>query len=182
MKYTAEQDQFLREAIPGRHWQEIVALFKERFGIELSKNQVCGKKRSLGVNSGVTGREKGCATPMSERYQIGDEMESRGNVWVKVAKGGSTGKSRSLYKSGLWEKKQNVVWERANGCPLPSGYVVMFIDNDRRNFDTANLIAVPIEISQAIYGMKIPHSDPQTMQACITMAQIRLALKRKGKQ
>lgn len=179
MNYTAEQNEFLRETIPGKHVQEIADAFELRFGIRLTKNQVRGKMRGLGVRSGVTGREKGCATPMSERYQIGDEMESRGNVWVKVSKGGSTGKSRSLYKSGLWEKKQNLAWQQANGKPLPEGWVVMFADGDRRNFDPENLMAVPIEVSQMVYGMKLPHHDRASLQACVTLARIRLALKEK---
>lgn len=182
MRYTDEHNDFLRQTIPGRHVQEIAEAFELRFGIKLTKSQVRGKMRSLGVTSGVTGREKGCETPMSEIYQVGDEMESRGNVWVKVAKGGSTGKSRSLYKSGLWKKKQNLVWERANGMELPEGHVILFADNDRKNFDPHNLVAVPLEVSRMVYGMKVGHYDRASLEACIALARIRIAMNEKRKR
>ena len=183
MTYTDEMKAFAREVRPGRNWDEFADLFEREFGTRLSRHQVQTLCRLAGTRKHAPTRGEGHhETPMSEKYQIGDEMEYRGNVWVKVAKGANPENARSIYKSGLWQKKQNLVWEQANGQPLPEGHVVMFADNNRRNFDPENLVAVPIGISQIVYGMKLPHHDRASLETCIALARVRSAISEKRKK
>nr|WP_275901160.1 HNH endonuclease signature motif containing protein [Paenibacillus periandrae] len=40
-----------------------------------------------------------------------------------------------------WRGKHQLVWEKNNG-PIPKGYVIIFGDGNRRNFDPNNLILI----------------------------------------
>jgi hypothetical protein len=53
--YTDEQNDFLREFIPGHTESEIVEAYRERFGVTLTLPQVGNRKTKLGVNSGTHG-------------------------------------------------------------------------------------------------------------------------------
>lgn len=59
----------------------------------------------------------------SERVNVDDYVE------IKVA------------DPRTWVGKHTFIWEEHNG-PVPKGYVVIFGDGDRRNFDPDNLILV----------------------------------------
>lgn len=59
--YTAEENDFFREYVPGHHWQEIADEFEKRFGRRLTQRQVNNRKIELGLKSGTVGgrHEKG---------------------------------------------------------------------------------------------------------------------------
>lgn len=65
---------------------------------------------------------------------IGAERISKeGILWRKVAD--------TRCKKIDWRPVHVIEWERVNG-PLPAGKVVIFADGNRRNFDSANLLAL----------------------------------------
>jgi hypothetical protein len=41
----------------------------------------------------------------------------------------------------VWKVKKTIIWEAANG-PIPKGYVVIFADRNKSNFDLDNLLLV----------------------------------------
>lgn len=53
MRWTAEQDDFLREYIPGHGEKECMEAFRERFGVEITKNQLSNRRQKLGVRHGT---------------------------------------------------------------------------------------------------------------------------------
>lgn len=70
----------------------------------------------------------------AEHYMpIGAERDIEGQLWVKVAD------VPNVAYTVNWKAWHVLVWERANGRPLPAGHVLRFGDNDHRNFDVANL-------------------------------------------
>lgn len=62
--------------------------------------------------------------------EVGAEKMHVGYVWVKVAEGGWP---------DAWRPKHHVLWESIHGAPPPPGYILSFIDRDRKNFDPTNL-------------------------------------------
>lgn len=54
-RYTDEQNDFLRSAIPGRSWRETADLYEERFGVRLTRSQVKNARKRLGVAVGRPG-------------------------------------------------------------------------------------------------------------------------------
>lgn len=79
-----------------------------------------------------------------------------------------------------WKLKHRHIWEQANGRELPSGWVVMFKDRDTRNFDPANLCAVPRGTAQAMNSMVgrdhgLEWHDAETFEAVRLMAEVNRA-------
>lgn len=70
---------------------------------------------------------------------VGSEYVSKGGyAMVKVAMWPTVPGSKDN-----WRLKHKWVWERENGREVPEGWVVVFADGDRGNFDPRNLAAVP---------------------------------------
>lgn len=84
-----------------------------------------------------------------------------------------------------WEFMHIVTWEEHNG-PVPEGYIVMFLDNNKENYDISNLICVPRAIIGAMakkgyYQIK----DPELKAAAYKVTELKVKsnrIKRRGKQ
>lgn len=58
-------------------------------------------------------------------------------------------------EAGLWRWKHYLIWEAANG-PIPEGFILKFVDGDRKNLSLDNLrLVTRKEIGQAV-GKKKP--------------------------
>jgi hypothetical protein len=120
-RYTPEEEQFIRDNMPGRKHAELMEMFNRRFGLSLTVLAIRGKIHNACFNAGS--KRKFC--PIGEEY-----LNSRGYAEVKVGPG-----------KNAWKSKHTLIWEAANG-PVPEGHVVMFADGDRSNFDPDNLLLV----------------------------------------
>lgn len=150
--YTEEQKLFLAKNIKGRTRKELCEMFNTYFGLNLGLNQITAYIKNNGLRSGIDARftegskpwnkgKKGIYTGGSQtqfkkgqrphNYKpVGSErVNSDGYVDVKIA------------DPNKWRAKHQLLWEEENG-PIPKGYVIIFGDGDRRNFQQDNLILV----------------------------------------
>ena len=149
-----EMSAYIQEIIPGHHEDEIRAMFLERFGIKLTKQQIKGVKTKYNIKSGTVGGqfEKGHDTwnrgrkMTQEQYEkmsktmfkkgqvphnwhpVGSERISDGYIMVKVA------------EPRKWRMKQRVVWEEHYGVKLKSNEMIVFLDGNKQNVNIDNLI------------------------------------------
>lgn len=152
--WTAEEESFMREFVPGHYSSEIVEEHNRRFpDYPVNANQVkrwkhlrgvkCGldckfKKGQASYNKGM----KGLKIPGSEKgwfkkgnvphnhVPVGTEvMGTIGYMMVKIA------------EPNKWKLKHKLVWEEANG-PVPKGCVLIFRDNDHTNCNLDNIILI----------------------------------------
>ncbi len=151
-KCTPEQHAFITEIVFGRSHREITGLVNDRFGTDLTADQVKAFISRNKLNTGRTGRfEKGSVpankgtkglssrnrttfakgnTPIN-RVPIGTEKHREdGYVYVKVQDG---------CKNANWKQKHLVVWEAANG-PVRADHVVLFANGDRTDIRLENLV------------------------------------------
>lgn len=152
-RYTEEEHGFMAGFVPGHSYKEIQAAFTEKFGWEISIQQVNSyianhhlntdrtgrfEKGHVPVNKGkkgvcVAGSEKGWFKkghiPPNYRPVGSERINADGYVEVKVA------------DPNKWELKHRVVWEAVNG-KIPKGYIIIFRDNDSTNTDISNLMLV----------------------------------------
>lgn len=150
--YTEEQKSFLTRNIKGRTRKELCEMFNKHFSLNLGLNQITAYVKNNGLSSGI-----------DARFRQGD------NPWNKGKKGICTGGEQTQFKKGQrphnykpvgservnsdgyvdvkiadpnkWRAKHQLLWEEENG-PIPKGYVIIFGDGDRRNFQQDNLILV----------------------------------------
>lgn len=125
---TNQEIEYLRENVKGRNVTELAELINKKFNTAFKSSHITYIKNKYNIRSGPIGRFKEGHTPL--RYKpIGHERIKNGHVYVKVAE-------PSVYIS-----KQRYVYEKYKG-KIPEGYIVIFADRDKRNFDIDNLILV----------------------------------------
>lgn len=98
-------------------------------------------------------------------------MRLDGYVEVKVAERPSRADCNDNFRA-----KHHLAWEEANGRPVPEGHAVVFADGDRRNFDPANLVAVPRGLLSTINREGIAYADAETLRAAMDVARARSAV------
>lgn len=72
-----------------------------------------------------------------------------------------------------WRAVHAIIWEEANGRPIPQGHIVIFKDRNRRNFDPANLELITLKENMR---RNTVHNLPKPLAELV---QLRGALNRK---
>ena len=152
----------------GQRMDDLQAEWREHFGFGISRGQVNIFRASHG-----TQRRNGHGGGRP-RVPVGTERESKdGYIVVKVAEEAGTPMSKDN-----WKLKHVHAYEQAHGA-VPQGCVVCFADGDRRNFDPANLVAVPRRLVGIMNDPSMPRwHDAESLQACMALAELKSAQSR----
>lgn len=183
--YTEEELRFLASTIPGRTWREVSEAFEKRFGTTLTKNQIIWAKQKLGVASGIRAGmfEKGNVPKQGSRFNVGDERRDKdGYVFVKVCESKHDNPQATRKAMKCWRLKSHIVWEEANGKPVPDDCQIVFANRDIEDFTPENLVAVPKSLFPIIRRNRIQYHDAETLKSAMLIAEIKRAKKRKKKQ
>lgn len=149
----------------GRPVADVCRDFEAEFGQPLRRTQVSLFRAEHGMQS----RRGNRAAHDWRRVPVGAERVSKGYVMVKVRELPEAPQSKDN-----WERKQVLVWERTRGLRLPGGWMVLFCDHDARNFDPANLKAIP----RALVG--VMNSGPAWSDRASCEAAVALAWLKRG--
>lgn len=150
-KFTDEEKAYLKEIIPGKKYVEIAQLATEKFGWNMTLEQVKGFCARYHITTGLTGcfpkgnephnkgkkgvYYKGCEktwfkkgnVPPQHRPVGSETIRKDGWVFVKVA------------EPNICREKHRVVWEQAYG-DIPKDAIITFVDNNKTNCNLNNLI------------------------------------------
>jgi hypothetical protein len=179
-KYTEDQICFLEAGYPIMSVGKLTKVFNKYFGTSKTVAAIKTAMTRRGIKSGRTGRfarggkpwntgtrgvvkpNAGCFKPGSvppNIKSVGHERIGRdGYVLVKVE-----GKDPLRGYNGHYRHKHVVVWEEHNG-EVPDGFVICFIDGDRRNFEIDNLELVS-RGELAVRNMLKMSSKPSELRA-----------------
>lgn len=91
---------------------------------------------------------------------VGSELINRGVVHIKIAR-------------NKWVPKHRYLWEQANG-PLPKGSIIIFANNDKRDFSPENLICITRRELAYMNKQKYNTDLPETKEAAILLSKIGL--------
>ena len=175
-KYTQEMLDWVEKHQAGITRQELADRFNAEFGFDtkaVNMISLCGKR---GWENGLSGRFKkggnawtrnrlGYST--SKRLPIGSESNDTGGYTiVKVS-----------HKHPRWIGKHVIKWQEVNG-EIPDGYMLRFLDGDKKNIELNNLICVPKKVS-AITNMRNPAntSNPELNKAILLTETLRYRLR-----
>lgn len=151
-QYTAEEQKFMKEYVPGHSYREIQKAFTEKFGWEISLGQVNSYIGNHHLNTGRTGRfQKGQEPPNKGKKGVcaaGCEKTwfKKGHIPANYRPVGSERVNKDGYievkvDPNKWRLKHRVVWEAVNG-KISKGYIIIFRDNDKTNTDINNLMLI----------------------------------------
>lgn len=193
--WTDEERGYLAEVAPGRTHEQICAMMTERFGDHFGGKRISAALKRYGIQTGLSGKfQKGCAggfvsdehrrnfiekgratrykpgnIPHNAKQPVGTERidAKDGYVWVKIAERKTD--PRSAHDN--WKPKHHLAYEQAYG-PIPEGCNVVFADHDKRNFDPANLVAVPRGIWAVISHKEMDYWDAESLRTCMLLAEV----------
>lgn len=75
-----------------------------------------------------------------------------------------------------WKLKQNLVWEKVSGKPLPIGHVVIFLDGNRQNYEPSNLHAVPLCVVGSVEKWNMHSEDAMLYKSALMYGELYFAM------
>lgn len=179
--YTQEQVDFLKATIKGTSRRELVALFNERFGLELSVSQIVGACKNRGLTNGRDGRFPSGHVPANKGMKgVGGWAPTqfpkghRPHNWQPAGSERVNGEGYvdiKIAEPNKWRAKHLVLWERENG-PLPKGFAIIFADGDNRNFSQDNLVKVSRKELAYLNRNRLISEHAELTKTAITVARI----------
>lgn len=140
----------------------VVDDFEREFGFRLTRTQVSQFRARYGV-----GRRAGHSNRGNDR-PIGYERDSgKGYILVKVRE-----KPDVPLSKDNWRMKHHLVWEEANGKPVPDDCEIVFADRDSSNLDPSNLVAVDKKLVGIINGNDLAYWDADSLRVAIARARL----------
>lgn len=163
IKWEEKHVNYLKDIYKGRYGSETAKLFNEKFGTNVSKYAIIGKLRTLGLRTGNPPR----ATKESHKCiqrPIGAKRVENGYVHIKVDdKFRNDSKNWKLYNRYLWEKYYG---------DIPENHVIIFLNNNNRDFRIENLQAIPRSIYQMMVINNLIYDDPELTKTGINIAKL----------
>lgn len=144
---------------------QTIDAFEEEFGVRLNRAQVSLFRSTYGTQKRIS---HGGGRPS---LPIGTEKPGKdGYIMVKVEEYPDVPQSKDN-----WRFKHHVAWEEANGEPIPKGWVVLFADRDKQNFDPSNLVAIPRKyVGRLNCGPR--YYDRESLLACLALVDLETAV------
>lgn len=182
-RYTKEEQEFMKQYVPGHSHREIQQAFCEQFGWNISINQVKTYIKNHKLNTGRTGRfEKGHVPANKGEKGVCAEgckktWFKKGNIQVNHRSVGSERINKDGYieikveEPNKWRLKHRVVWEMAHG-EIPKDHVIIFKDNDKTNTDIDNLILTEKGVNATLNKTGLCKMSGEFKETAILIAQL----------
>lgn len=131
----------------GKKWDEYMS--KEG---QIRSSKTWYKKGNISTNAVAVGTEK-------IKYYKNDNL---GYIYVKVCDG---------KKNKNWIPKQRYIYEQHYG-PVPEGYLVIFADGNRNNFDIKNLVLISKSENLVLNRNKMRYKDSELTKSSVNVAKL----------
>ena len=189
--WSSEEKDYLREITPGRHYKEIVELMNAKFEYEFNLGQIKAAIARHKLNTGFTGHfpkgnipfnkgTKGLMKANKTSYKKGNIPQSYKPVGTeRITKDGYT--EIKVKDPNVWKLKHRLIYEEHYG-EIPNGYVVMFLDRDKSNFDINNLILISRKQLRILNQNYLIKDDPELTKSGIILADLLIKINEKDKE
>lgn len=177
--------EYIQQNYIGTGHKAMAAALNEKFGTAYTASQIKGYYANHKLNSGLTGRfekghvsaNKGQKMPPEIYEKCKGTMFKKGNTPSNHRPVGSERITKDGYleikvaEPNKWRLKHLVVWESFNG-PLPKGHAILFLDENKQNYDISNLRLMTRSelLIMNRYGVK--GADAETMNTAANLAQL----------
>lgn len=185
-QYPETVKKFIEENHRGTGPKAMAGLLNDTFGTDYTEGQIKSYYGNHRLNSGVTGYfekghiphnkgKKGYYTPGSEKgwfkkghtpqnhRPVGSERISKdGYIEIKIA------------EPNVWRPKHRLLWEEKHG-KVPDGYVLTFLDGDKRNIALDNLALITMAESLTLTRSNLRTAEPELTKTGILIAKVKIA-------
>lgn len=169
--YMPEWNEWLKQNVKGKSYQEITDLFNATFGTNKTLRQITSQLKNLDLKNGLDGTFKKGQEPFNKGLKWDDYMSKEGQEKSRKTQFNSQDRTinnsnhnevpvgteiedkngyimvkidtpqNKLASHKYWIHKHILIYEQHNG-KVPKGYKVIFADGNNRNFDIDNLVLV----------------------------------------
>jgi hypothetical protein len=167
LTWTQEERQWLIENFPLHGGLKCVDPFYAQFKKHRTHRAIEAEARRLKlyVNEDVVIENRN----YTRRVPIGTIVDD-GDGYLKIKTGkGSSG----------WERLHRHIYEKYNG-QIPDGHKIVFLDGDKRNYNTDNMVTVPASYLALMNNLKMKSSNPQVTSTGIIWCELYEELKRQN--
>lgn len=187
---TQEQHDYLVEHIPGRYNKDLADLINDKFGLNLTAEQIRAyRKNHKLVSSGLTGRFEKGRVPINKgtkgMFNVGgnkgsfkkgqkpknykpvgtERIDRDGYILIKVQDHGTWNQR--------WRHKSRILWEQAFG-QIPKHHALIFKDGNPLNCVLDNLMLVTKNELARMNQMKLKRTSTEETQVMHTLAKIKI--------
>lgn len=154
-----EEIDYFKFIVKGHTTNEIIDLYYKKFKKKLNYGNVKYLKRKYQLTSDINTKFKKGQKAHNHR-PIGSEfLRDDGYIAIKVAEPNS------------WQLKHHYIWEKHNG-KIPDGYSVIFLDQDKTNFDINNLELVKKKDKLIACSYRLFSTNKEVTKTGILTAQV----------
>lgn len=190
MKYTDEQKEWIKNNCTGISIRNLTDLFNEKFNTNATIEQIRYYLRKHKLSTGLDGRfkkgnipynkgTKGLNKPNKTSFKKGDIPHNRRPVGSeRLNKDGHTEVKVGPDK---WVSKQRYIWEQNYG-KIKRGYVVIFADRDKTNFNIDNLVLISNRELLIMNRKKLIQNDADLTKTGIMIANVLIKIKDKERE
>ena len=190
-KWSDEEKDYLKEITSGRHYKEIVELMNAKFEYEFNLGQIKGAIARYKLNTGFTGYfpkgnipfnkgTKGIMKANKTSFKKGRKPRNYKPVGTeRITEDGYT--EIKVKDPNVWKLKHRIIYEEHYG-EIPKGYVVMFLDRDKSNFDINNLILISRNQLKTLNQNDLIKDDPELTKSGIILADLLIKINEKDKE
>lgn len=211
IKWTEEKIDFLRQNAPRTPLKDLCIRFNNRFQTDATLDSISNALRKnkiyIGVNTGrfkkgqpALNKGKTWDEYMPKESQercrktcfqkgkninnnhyhyrtIGDEKIVDGYVEVRIETINENREKGGRY----WKPKHHIVYEEHYG-PIPKGYVCIFLDGNKRNFDISNLAIITKNQNKILNKNHLRSENPTITKAAVTISKLEEKANERRKQ
>jgi hypothetical protein len=179
--FNQEQIEFLTKNVSGYGNAELTGKFNTHFGLNLGIGQIRAFKKNRRLSSGLDGRFKPGHVPFNKGKEgVGGWEPTQFKKGHKPHNYKPVGTERvtgegyvdiKIEDPNKWKAKHHIIWEEVNG-PIPKGFVLIFGDGDRLNFELDNLILVSRKQLALLNKNNLIQNDAELTRTGIIIADI----------
>ena len=157
-KYSVEFEEEMRKLAPTNELTRLWWVARQKYAYFITKDQLRQylSKRQIRYKDYNSNKVQA----MGKRIPIGTEyVKQDGMTLVKVA-------------SNKWKYKQRIIYENYYNVKLTSEDYIIFLDQDRTNFDISNLRKITRKESSILSNQKLFSKNPIATETGIKVAQL----------
>lgn len=166
--FTTEEHQYILDHTKGTKDKDLAKMFNLHFGTDFKVLKFQCYKTRKGISNGLQrkwtkdnppnnfGRSPGNKKPIgSERYH-----NASGYVYIKIA------------EPAVWITKQAFMWQKYHGRNIPKGFLVIFLDNNKSNFDIDNLELITRGENSVLNSRKMRYDNAALTKTALNLIRL----------
>lgn len=157
--YSKDLVEFIEENRMNYYAGEICKLIYEKFNKKITPKAI--RKYYYRHNLDFKKQQKNCHCIHSKLIGTESNPDKNGLVRIKI-------------NEKQWVYKQRLIYENYYNIKLPKNYVVVFLDNDKTNYDINNLMAVPINVSLRTAGLNMFYNNKELTKTSLLTSFVRI--------